>query len=121
MSPLCNLSRSYILRSWERYRQHCHQSGSFGAIGAKAFKVIFGGSEGATLALFRGFDTDRNSLVDAVEVFDTMAMCSGELGMMARVRLIFMFHDDNQDEELSWDELTMMINSTQRGMGKATG
>ncbi len=120
MSPVCNLDRSYIMRSWERYQQYTSSSGSSGAVNAKAFKQIFGGTAGSSLALFKGFDTDRNNLVDAVEVFDTMALCAIELNMMARIRLVFMFHDDNSDESMSWDELTMMINSTQRGMGKVT-
>ena len=121
MSPLWNLDRSYLLRSWERYKQYRVSSGTCGAVNPKAFKQVFGGTAGSSLALFKGFDTDRNNLVDAIEVFDTIALCATDLPLMARVRLIFMFHDENEDENLSWDELEMMINSTQRGMSKMTG
>ncbi len=121
MSPLCSLDRPYLLRSWDRYKQYRSKSGSCGAVNAKGFKEVFGGTAGGSLALFKGFDTDRNNLVDVLEVFDAIALCAVDLTLMARVRLIFMFHDENCDENLSWEELEMMISSTQRGMGKMTG
>ena len=62
--------------------------------------VVFGGNNGITMAMFEGFDTDRNKLVDLHECFAVLVL-TAKLPVVTRLRLLFELHDENGDDELS--------------------
>ena len=52
------------------------------------------------MAMFEGFDTDRNKLVDLHECFAVLVL-TAKLPVVTRLRLLFELHDENGDDELS--------------------
>jgi len=110
--------RAFIMRCYERYS---HDNNKCPGVNQKKFKQIFGGNPVILHAVFHCFDTDRNGLVDVLECFAALVVCSLEMTVMQRTRMIFIFHDANKDGELSHSELILMCSSVCRGMAKMTG
>ena len=86
------------------YIQRCHKRFTAGVecpgVGTKEFKNVFGGANNVNLALFNGFDTDRNQLVDLHECFAALVLLA-DLPIIPRLRLLFEITDENGDGELS--------------------
>ena len=85
-----------------------------------AFKNVFGANGGTAEAVFRGFDTDRNGLVDLHECFAVLILMA-KMPYVARLRTLFELHDENSDDQLSQHEVEILMLSCVRGMCKVIG
>ncbi|GMH98199.1 hypothetical protein TrVE_jg14248 [Triparma verrucosa] len=111
-----NRDKEYITRCLKRFRAGVECPG----VGLKQFRNVFGGNNGITMAMFEGFDTDRNKLVDLHECFAVLVL-TAKLPVVTRLRLLFELHDENGDDELSKLEIEIMMLSCLRGMAKMIG
>eukprot|EP01038_Epipyxis_sp_PR26KG_P009336 gene9336-12580_t len=70
-------------------------------------------------ALFDCFDTDNNGLIDALELFITVALVSG-MDTIDKIYFAFNAYDFDNVGSLSFDESNLLLRSVVKGLGKAS-
>ena len=68
-------------------------------------------------SLFTTFDTDENSLVDALELFVTLAMISG-MSTEQKIKYVFKVYDFTSTNVMNLDECTLLLRSIASGLDK---
>jgi hypothetical protein len=68
--------------------------------------------------LFEAFDTDKNGLVDALELFITIALISG-MDTIDKLYFVFSVYDFDSCGSISLDETALLLRSATKGLNKA--
>mgnify|MGYP003334183303 CR=1 FL=1 len=75
-------------------------------------------SENEAKGMFHNiFDTDRNGLVDALEVLASMAMLSC-MPIKDKIDFVYSLYDFNSSGDITIDEMTIMLRTVASGTGK---
>eukprot|EP00600_Ochromonadales_sp_CCMP1393_P002263 CAMPEP_0174977188 /NCGR_PEP_ID=MMETSP0004_2-20121128/13465_1 /TAXON_ID=420556 /ORGANISM="Ochromonas sp., Strain CCMP1393" /LENGTH=2877 /DNA_ID=CAMNT_0016228333 /DNA_START=290 /DNA_END=8924 /DNA_ORIENTATION=- len=69
--------------------------------------------------LFTSFDTDDNGLIDALELFVSLALSSG-MDTIDKIHFAFTAHDFDNAGSLSFDEANLLLRSVVKGMSKVS-
>ena len=117
--PYLSLSFHLLQRFWEAFN---HEAEGF-ALPLETFSSILSNpssdanANANAKALFLLFDSDQNGLVDALEVFSTLALCSAA---PLREKLLFILsaYDFDADQRLSIDELALLLKCAANGLCK---
>eukprot|EP01036_Dinobryon_divergens_P004657 gene4657-6170_t len=122
-SPL-SVPREAIESLWRSYNLYCEGWGldmsELETIlsGASYFSQIIGFNESDLKALFLCFDTDKNGLVDALEILVTLGMISG-MDTIDKVQFCFSGYDFTESGSLGNEEIALLLRSTVKGLAKA--
>lgn len=68
--------------------------------------------------LFRAFDTDRNDLIDALEMLVTISLLSG-IDTVEKIQFAFCLYDFDSRGSISYDETSLLLRSVTNGCAKA--
>jgi microtubule-associated protein-like 6 len=85
--------------------------------GADYLNKYYNYSDDSIETLFNSFDTDNNGLIDALELFMTIALMSG-MDDKEKIKFAFTIYDFQASDRLSIDELILLLNSAVKGIAK---
>jgi hypothetical protein len=118
LHSLTALNRADLQAIYDKYTLNLGQPF---ALNLTQVKVLLGGEGGATRSIFdEVFDTDHNGLVDARELFASIAMLS-KASAAEKLDFIHQLYDFSGVGELSRDELVIMFRSVTTGCKKMDG
>ena len=67
--------------------------------------------------LFEVFDTDKNGLIDALELLITLALSSG-MDIVDKLQFVFSSYDFDYSGMLSKEEVSLLLRSAVKGLSK---
>ena len=98
--------------------RHFHDLGGRFALAPRQFAVLLDTSENEAKGMFHNiFDTDRNGLVDALEVLASMAMLTC-MPIKDKIDFVYSLYDFNSSGDITIDEMTIMLRTVASGTGK---
>mmetsp|Transcript_106492 Transcript_106492/g.308705 ORF Transcript_106492/g.308705 Transcript_106492/m.308705 type:complete len:250 (-) Transcript_106492:75-824(-) len=98
--------------------RHFHDLGGRFALSVRQFASLLDMTDDDARDIFHGlFDTDKNLLVDALEVIGAFAMLS-TMTISEKMDFIHSLYDFNSSGEITIDEMTIMIRTLVAGCGK---
>lgn len=98
--------------------RHFHDLGGRFALAPRQFAALLDTSENEARGIFHNtFDTDRNGLVDALEVLASMAMLSC-MAIKDKIDFVYSLYDFNSSGDITIDEMTIMLRTVASGCGK---
>ncbi|KAJ8604819.1 hypothetical protein CTAYLR_001017 [Chrysophaeum taylorii] len=125
--PFLNLPRHAIDELWKRFSLDCEGWG----LSPAQFVHVCGAlreSMGLPVELaekyyhnfFEVLDTDKNNVVDALELLATVAAISG-MDTIEKIHFVFDLYDFSESGALVRDEVTLLLKSTVTGLCKISG
>lgn len=98
--------------------RHFHDLGGRFALAPRQFTTLLDTSEKEGKDIFYDtFDTDRNGLVDALEILASIAMLSC-MPIKDKIDFVYSLYDFNSSGDITIDEMTIMLRTVASGCGK---